>query len=252
MYLIWLAMHGQQPIYIYQDAGHTCTPFFLQKVSWRIHSTAENNSNLSFQPEPGSVSRPDRILVSLTGLKVISADLHGDGKIYQQKYSFQNKLQRLRRIFQMARETALGPRFKYTCHQDCGPHASCRCGVCVKGGDQNNCELPFCYECDAEHYHSFIFIGLLYAASVAFIMYILLKMLIMRCPVRTRRSHSRILFLCSNRIFGLGLIALVISLYIITMYSLRDTLETVNSRIPEEMFPSDHMMVVAKLQFSYR
>ena len=36
------------------------------------------------------------------------------------------------------------------------------------------------------------------------------------------------------------------------MTSLKDTLETVNGRIPEEMFPSDHMMIVAKLKFSFR
>lgn len=149
----------------------------------------------------------------------------------------------------MARETALGPRFKYTCHQDCGPRGSCRCGVCVKGGDQNNCELPFCYECDAEHYHSFIFIGLLYATTALFLLYILMKTIILKCPIRTRRSHARILFLCPNRTLPLALIALVVALYLITMSSLRDTLETVNGRIPEEMFPSDHMMVVAKLKF---
>ena len=190
--------------------------------------------------------------MSQTGLKVISAELHGDGKIYQQKYSLQNKWQRLKTAFRMARETALGPRFKYTCHQDCGPHGSCRCGVCIKGGDKSNCELPFCYECDAEHYHSFVFIGLLYAATAIFLMYILVKVIILRCTLRTRRSHSRILFLCSNRTFVLALIALFVSLYFITMSSFRDTFETVNGRIPEEMFPSDHMMVVAKLQFSYR
>ena len=190
--------------------------------------------------------------MSLTGLKVISAELLGDGKIYQQKYSFQNKWQRLKTTFRMARETALGPRYKYTCHQDCGPHASCRCGICVKGGDKNNCELPFCYECDAEHYHSFIFIGLLYTASVLFFMYVLLKILITKFVVRTRRSHPRILFLCSNRMLGLAVIALIVSLYFITVASLSDTLETVNGRIPEEMFPSDHLMLVAKLKFSYR
>ena len=210
------------------------------------------STHFIFQPEPGPVSRPDRILVSLTGLKVVSAKLLGDGKIYQDKYSLQNKWQRLKTVFRMSRETALGPRFKYTCHQDCGPHGSCRCGVCVKGGDKNNCELPFCYECDAEHYHSFIFIGLLFVASAIFSLYLILKFLITRCMVRTRRSHSRVLFLWSNRTSGLVVITLVISLYLITMTSLKDTLETVNGRIPEEMFPSDHMMIVAKLKFSFR
>lgn len=198
------------------------------------------------------MSRPDRILVSSTGLQVISAEIYGDGKIYQQKYSLQNKWQRLKTTFQMAKETAYGPRFKYTCHQDCGPHGSCRCGVCVKGGDQNNCELPFCKECDAEHYNSFVLIAVLHASSVVFILYILVKALLRKCFGRTRRLNSRVLFLCSNRILGLSVISLMIVLYFITMLSLGDTLETVNGRIPEEMFPSDHMMVVAKLKFTYR
>lgn len=198
------------------------------------------------------MSRPDRILVSSTGLQVISAEIHGDGKTYQQTYSLQNTWQRLKTTFQMAKETANGPRFKYTCHQDCGPHGSCRCGVCVKGGDLNNCELPFCQECNAEHYNSFVLIGVLYASAVAFIFYILVKALLKKCFSRTRRLNSRVLFLCSNRMLGLSVISLMIVLYFITMSSLGDTLETVNGRIPEEMFPSDHMMVVTKLQFTYR
>ena len=208
-------------------------------------------SLFSLQPEPGLVSRPDRILVSVTGLQVMSAEVHGDGKIYQQKYSLQNKWQRLKTAFWMAKETTYGPRFKYTCHQDCGPHGSCRCGVCVKGGDQNNCELPFCYECDTEHYNSLILIGVLYATTVIFILYILVKTLLIRCFARTRRLN-RVLFLCSNRTLGLFVIALMIVLYFITVSSLGDTLETVNGRITEEMFPSDHMMVATKLKLTYR
>ena len=152
----------------------------------------------------------------------------------------------------MAKETAYGPHFKYTCHQDCGPHGSCRCGVCVKGGDQNNCELPFCYECDAEHFNNFVLIGVLYATCVVFILYVIVKGLLKRCFGRTRRLNTRVLFLCSNRVLGLAVISLMISLYFITMSLLGDTLETVNGRIPEEMFPSDHRMVVAKLKLTYR
>lgn len=142
--------------------------------------------------------------------------------------------------------------FQIHMHQDCGPHGSCRCGVCVKGGDQNNCELPFCQECDAEHYNSFVLIGVLYTTSVVFILYILVKALLRRCFGRTGRLNSRVLFLCSNRTLGLSVISLMFVLYFITMLSLGDTLETVNGRIPEEMFPSDHMMVVAKLKVTYR
>lgn len=182
----------------------------------------------------------------------MSAEIHGDGKVYQQKYSLQNKWQRLKKVFLMAKETANGPHFKYTCHQDCGPHGSCRCGVCVKGGDKNNCELPFCYECDAEHFNNFLLLFVLYSTAVVFILYILIKILIQRCFATKRRVHSRVLFLFSNRTLGIAVVCLMIALYFITMSLLRDTLETVNGRIVEEMFPSDHMMVTAKLKFTYR
>ncbi|XP_068714606.1 uncharacterized protein [Montipora foliosa] len=203
----------------------------------------------SNMPEPGLVSRPDRILVSLSGFQVISAELHGDGKVYQQKYSLQNKWQRLKTTFRVARETALGPRYKYTCYQDCGPHGSCRCGICVTGGDHRNCKLPICRECDFEHYQSFIFIGLLYSATGAFLLYSLVKTIILKCVLRTGRAHHRILFLCSNRTFVVALVALLVSLYFITIWSLGDTIAAVNGQLTEEMFPSDHLMIAAKLQF---
>ena len=152
----------------------------------------------------------------------------------------------------MAKETAYGPRFKYTCHQDCGPHGSCRCGVCVKGGDTNNCELPFCFECDAEHFNNFILLFVLYSTTLVFFLYILIKMLIQRCFAKMRRVHARVLFLLSNRTLGIVVVCLMATLYFITMTLLQDTLETVNGRIAEEMFPSDHMMVTASLKFTYR
>lgn len=217
--------------------------------------TANGNSKgytFSNMPEPGLISRPDRILVSLTGLQVVSAEINGDGKIYQQKYSLQNKWQRLKKAYLMAKETAYGPRFKYTCHQDCGPHGSCRCGVCVKGGDTNNCELPFCFECNAEHFNNFILIFVLYSTTLVFFLYILIKMLIQRCFSKMRRVHARVLFLLSNRTLGIVVVCLMAALYFITMTLLQDTLETVNGRIAEEMFPSDHMMVTASLKFTYR
>ena len=74
----------------------------------------------------------------------------------------------------------------------------------------------------------------------------------MKCFGKPRRLNSRVLFLCANRTLGLAVVCLMIVLYFVTMSSLRDTLETVNGRIPEEMFPSDHMMVVAKLKLTYR
>lgn len=217
--------------------------------AWVMANGDRTGYTFSNMPEPGFVSRPDRILLSSVGFEVISAELHGDGKVYQQKYSFQNKWQRLKTTFRMARESALGSRFKYPCYQDCGPHGSCRCGICVKGGDQNNCELPSCSECDPEHYQSFIFIGLLYASTGVFLLYSFAKTIIMKCVHRTRRTHHRILFLCPNRLLILALIALLISLYYITIQSLGDTLEAVNGRLTEEMFPSDHLMIAARLQF---
>ena len=204
------------------------------------------------QPTPGLVSRPDRILVSVTGLKVTSADILGDGREYQKMYNMKSKWHRLKMAFAMAKEAAYGPRFKYTCHQDCGPHGSCRCGMCVKGGDQMNCVLPLCHECNAAHYNSFVFIFFLYVSFAAFFVYILLKLALSTCFFRSRRFHLRLFFLCSNKTLGLAMIGLLVPLYLITLWNIQDTLQTVNGRLAEEMFPSDHRMIVAKLQFTYR
>ena len=205
-----------------------------------------------YQPEPGLVSRPDRILVSKAGLEVMKSGLLGDGKTYQQKYSFWNKWQRLKTVINMARETAQGPPFGYSCHQDCGPHGSCRCGVCVKGGDKNICDLPFCYECDAAHYNSFLLLMILYLTVALFVFYVFFKLILKRCLSRGRRNPLRLIFLCSNKALLVFLCVLFIVIYLITISSFEDSLQTVHNRIPEEMFPSDHLMVFSKLKLTYR
>ena len=187
------------------------------------------------------------------GLEIISAELLGDGKAYKERYSFWNKWQRLKTVIHMARETANRPNFSYSCYHDCGPHGSCRCGVCVKGGDKNNCDLPFCYECDAAHHQSFIMLMILYSSVFLFLLYIFGKFLLRRCSLIHRgRKSPRIIFLCSNKTAFPFVILLLFSMYVITMSSFSDSLKTAEDRIPEEMFPSDHLMLAAKLKFTYR
>ncbi|XP_013416911.1 uncharacterized protein LOC106178324 [Lingula anatina] len=110
----------------------------------------EEGLTFSNMPTPGLESRPDRILVS-TGVKVLTARLDGSGTAYRDRYYQAILRERFYRILEASQNARQG--FKgYSCPHDCGPRASCRCGVCVRGGNQKTCLVPYCTECLPELY----------------------------------------------------------------------------------------------------
>ncbi len=134
---------------------------------------------LLFQPSPGMHSRPDRILVSAQDYYIISAQVNGaDGDIYKYKYYYHVLWNRLESVLAAMRDSTQGKHGR-SCLHDCGPHASCRCGVCVSGGDTNSCMLPFCHECDSSVYQQLLLSVVVLVVIVVHFVFATIQVLLM-------------------------------------------------------------------------
>ena len=230
-----------------------------------------------FQPTPGLTSRPDRILTS-NNLRVVQMSLHGDGTAYKSKHSVDIMLHRLHRVLRAARDSFSGYA-GYPCLQDCGPRGSCRCGVCVERTDMGSCQLPSCEECSP---HTFVL--LLAFSSILSLLFILagiatVNILIVAshvdqsnaffflgctcclCNPRLVRQSTATARHCAGRFLrclGVGKLPpvylLLLSLTVVvlslpvTFVVFKPTFDTVSGAMPEEYFPSDHMMLHAQLE----
>ena len=88
---------------------------------------------ISFQPfQPllaSRLSRPDRILVSQTGMKISSSHTLGEENLYKYRYETSLYWNRLRIVLKAAKQRNFGAQQISTCVADCGPHItqiSCR------------------------------------------------------------------------------------------------------------------------------
>ena len=207
--------------------------------------------SLFLQPSPGLVNRPDRVLVSRVGLEPVKTKLHGHGDAYRSGYSFLNYVSRFKTISRMSGRQWSGDKLNYTCHLDCGPHGSCRCGVCSGGGNALNCDLPYCKECSAAVYNIILFLYyflIIYAISTTYITFCIYAK-------HTQIRALRKLILCP-RWFGLAhftayLLVGFLVIFTLVKVGLSDTIALTLNRIPEEMFPSDHLMVVSEIKVTY-
>ena len=141
-----------------------------------------------FQPEPGLESRPDRILVSSPAMAV-GAELIGNNSEFRYKYFYHIVWSRFENVLRASHDAAAGT-VGSSCIHDCGPHASCRCGVCVAGGNANACLTPKCGECTTSGYYAF----LLFVAGMAFIVgqliYAILCVLLVMNDSRRRQEST--------------------------------------------------------------
>ena len=205
----------------------------------------------NLQPSPGLVNRPDRVLVSRVGLDPVKTTLHGQGKGYKDGYSFWNYVSRFKTISKMSKMRWNGQDLNYTCYLDCGPHGSCRCGVCIGGGDALNCDLSNCTECTAAVYNIILFLYyflIIYTTSAGYIMFCLYAK-------HTQIKALRKLILCPRwfgyQHFTVYLLVGFVIFYSLVKVGLSDTIALTLNRIPEEMFPSDHLMVVSEIKVTY-
>ncbi|KAK3579046.1 hypothetical protein CHS0354_029903 [Potamilus streckersoni] len=117
------------------------------KDAWtEIHNDRNVGFTFSNMPTPGYESRPDRILIS-SNFQVLDAVLSGNGSYYRQHFQGTIHYHRFVIIIESAFLSYMGY-FGYPCLQDCGPHGSCRCGVCVKGGGWFSLEKAGCNPMD--------------------------------------------------------------------------------------------------------
>ena len=139
----------------------------------------------------------------------------------------------------------------YTCHIDCGPHGSCRCGVCVGGGNALNCDLYNCRECTPAHYNIIQFLYYFLIIYTISAIYSVFCIYAKHTQVKTLRK-----FIILPRWFGYShftgyfLVGFVI-FYTLIKVGLSDMIALALDRIPEEMFPSDHLMVVSEIKVTY-
>ena len=160
-------------------------------------------------------------------------------------------MSRMQTMIRMAKEQWSGNEISYSCYLDCGPHGSCRCGVCVGGGNKQNCDLSSCSECTAKHYNIVLF--LYYSISIYIVSLIYASVgLWAKCVNRRRLSK---IFVCRKRFGFKHLIAFtfagVLIFYTIVKIAFSDMFASALNRLPEEMYPSDHLMVVSEIKVSY-
>ncbi|CAH1784065.1 unnamed protein product [Owenia fusiformis] len=244
---------------------------FVLQDTWKDIHIVQPGFTFSNMPNPGLESRPDRILASKQ-FRPVNSKLTGNGTQYKALYSSHIIWNRMRNVLYAGYETYLGFKGR-SCRYDCGPNASCRCGICVSGGDKNICNAPDCPECSEKIYRIFLvytaawtLIFVIFLYSVFRLVYILNK----RHPdsedccicnpelyntVRIRRSNIKCLlriFPCLKLppffLFIFGLFSLF-TLLIIGSHLFKEPLSIIYKVIPEEYFPSDHLMLTVSLAF---
>lgn len=178
--------------------------------------------------------------------------LYGHGLHNGSSYSFWNYVSRFNTITQMSKNRWQGDKeFQYTCHIDCGPHGSCRCGVCVGGGDAFNCDLDECTECTSLHYHIIVMLRYTFTSFLVGVAYLSFCLVAKHSKLKAVRS----LIFCP-RWFAYRHLTLYLSIGFVLFYSvvkfgLSDVIRLVFDRIPEELYASDHLMVVSEIKISY-
>ncbi|XP_077985526.1 uncharacterized protein LOC144440131 [Glandiceps talaboti] len=247
--------------------------------AWVATNPNENGFTFSNMPTPGLESRPDRILVSSKSLQVRSAKIVGDGVIYKRSFSSHISWNRFTTVWDAAYNSYYGASGK-ACYHDCGPHGSCRCGVCVAGGNKEACLLPDCSECNADVYFYFVAMSIVFFLCLVQFLYASLQILFILNQKNQRLMESMGINCC---LFYPGLYTssgnphrskwkvwriiarlwpfcrmpafyqvtscgvLMVTIIVIGLYMFQDTLSTMSDILPEEYFPSDHRMLTAIL-----
>ncbi|KAH9489179.1 hypothetical protein Btru_057770 [Bulinus truncatus] len=143
-------------------------------ISFDKHGTG--GFTFSNMPEPGLVSRPDRILIS-KNITVDQAKIIGDGLEFKNHLYFSILLSRVKSMIQSSFDAFVG-KSGYSCLHDCGPHGSCRCGICIRGGNQLNCNTPDCNECSSLTFLLLSSALILLSITLATLFYSIIKILV--------------------------------------------------------------------------
>eukprot|EP00794_Sanderia_malayensis_P006186 gene6186-6901_t len=242
----WRCKRTQKPWF----HGHSDYNFVDAWKSIQPHQPGYTFSNM---PSPGLHSRPDRILVSTTGLKVSKAYLLGTGADYAREYHSDLYWARINTIYDIAEKLTEGIVYEDSCHWDCGPHGMCRCGICVpRGHSAGICDEMFCEACSPAKLKLYELLLLCFIAATTLII-ISISVMILKCTRTSFNSRvfNRVKRSFLGKLYFIGLLLLfIIGLYLVLIIGLRDTLKLAESQIAEEKFPSDHLMLVSEIKIS--
>lgn len=238
--------------------------------------SADQHLTFSNMPSPGLISRPDRILLS-PDIEVIHTDLYGQGRPYYYRCYSSIILRRVMSVLRSAFDSFLG-KTGYPCLHDCGPHGSCRCGICVKGGNKLNCDIPDCAECNGHSLILFVLIVFPIVLTLALIGFFIIRTLIMTANFRQEDLFAILGYRCC--LFNVGLfrrqslprrvklylgrasvllrlpplpmiaicVITLIFLCLVFLSCFQTNMKFIYAILQEELFPSDHLMVVAKIK----
>ncbi|XP_057296584.1 uncharacterized protein LOC130625495 [Hydractinia symbiolongicarpus] len=217
--------------------------------AWGLINPNHHGYTFSNMPVPGFINRPDRIMASTAGLKINGVLIRGKGARYARRYRDVLWRARLSAVYNAAVQRSSGKNWDRSCAWDCGPHGSCRCGICVAGGDENNCMLSDCTECSSSKLSTLYMIILLLIPCFSSI---LLSFTVLVLGI----ARPRIRRLCITK-FKLGKLiskySVVLSLFCIVCIFMfvrvnyNDVFNIVALQLEEELYPSDHLMVIAKI-----
>ncbi|XP_069142390.1 uncharacterized protein [Argopecten irradians] len=247
---------------------------------WEMVGHPNSGRTFSNMPTPGYESRPDRILAT-SNFITHGVHLLGNGTIYKSVYHQRIVTERLRTVLHSAYLSWYGVA-GYSCYQDCGPRGYCRCGVCVRGDNSigKTCHLPDCEECSHHLFTYIVIFVILNTFTVIHLFYSVVCLLISGTDFKGEAVYAILGCNCclcnpdnfkfvnfNSRkfrifrglrkwppfrlppyiLFFVSMISLI-SLMTVGWWNFSQILDTVYSIMDEEYFPSDHLMVVAKLE----
>lgn len=172
----------------------------------------------------------------------------------------------------------------YPCFHDCGPRGVCRCGVCVRGDNSvgNTCLLQECEECSSRTFINVVIFLTLSIFTSIHLLYSIICLLISGADFKGEAMFAILgchCCLCSPDnfqspnfnsrkyrlfrgvrkwppfrlppyvLFSLTVI-LAVLLLMIGWWNFQQMYTTVFSIMDEEFYPSDHLMLIAKLQIA--
>jgi len=212
--------------------------------AWKYIHGDQPGYTFSNMPKPGLISRPDRILVSKSGLKVKSIMVNGKGHLYSLNFAYYLWHERRLSVMQAMRTG------DSRCEWDCGPHGSCRCGICVSGGNEYTCKHSTCSECSTKKlymYYFFVTSSIVYTCySVIYIILTVIHFL-RRRYFHIYRKIKRIRCLTNHYIF-LSCLTLCLLNILFVKFAFWDVLRIIEMQLDEELNPSDHLMVIARIE----
>lgn len=130
----------------------------------------------------------------------------------------------------------------------------CRCGICISGGDKNNCPPSECSECSTAKLYLFYFIIFVSIPCTVYMVLFLTMFILHIVKPRYRRTllnvfHLRRFTNWTGFFVASGLVFLLV---IYGCFSFRDVARIVSMQMMEEMNPSDHLMIVARLNLAWK